>query len=84
MALQHDRFRDPGTWMFGICRDDVVGLLVEWDELRAENERLRDLLGRWVADCPEITHNIAGQPISLVQDTLIALGREPLKPLGRD
>lgn len=41
MTLQHDRFRDRRTWMFGICQDDVDGLLTEWDALRAENEQLR-------------------------------------------
>lgn len=63
----------------GLIRD----LYDENNRLQAENGRMRQLLMRWLADCTS-THNIYGQPICLVQDTYIALGREPLKPLRRE
>lgn len=59
----------------------VIELAAENESLRAETERLRELLVRWLEAVPGTHTLLDGRPLPWVNDTLVALGREPLKPM---
>ena len=79
VVAERDRL---GAQYDAMCSDRAF-LSDQRQALLQERDRLHALLARWLANCTS-THNINGQPICLVQDTYIALGREPLKPLVRE
>ena len=67
--LREDAASNPLAWLFA---HDALELLVYVDRLRAENQRLRGLLVRWMAAYPT-THDVHGDELQWVKDTKKAL-----------